>query len=155
MLTPPGIFRILHGFGYAFGLATAQITAGDSKAHPQNIAAVWQALWVSWLLILLAGWLADIVSFGLGFLGFTIVALIITLIYPVVSFNVVNFLGERQRYPSFIIAMTWLNNLRQVLVLALAHALSPMNATMARWLLLPVAIWMLWALWRVASQSLG
>ena len=49
---PPGFSTIIAGIIYGCRVATAQVRAGDPNAHRQDVAAVWDALWASWLISL-------------------------------------------------------------------------------------------------------
>ena len=156
VMFPPGPIAIVRGFIYALLIATAIRPAGDPKAHPQTIRAVWQALWVHWGLAILGGSLGPFIDSYIDFLLFAVLAVIITLLYPVVSYSVVERLGEKDRYPAFIIAMVWINNLRQGLVLGMVYIpFLPKEIFVSQYVLAPIAAWMLWALWRAATLSLG
>jgi hypothetical protein len=52
---PPGFAKILNGLLYGMRVAFAQVKAGEEADHPQNVSAVWDALWASWLISLMIG----------------------------------------------------------------------------------------------------
>ncbi len=96
-------------------VATGQITAGDTNAHPQDTPAVWDALWASWLISLIIG----IPMLGIwesmsNLLSFMVITLVIVMLYPVISFYALSWLGFQQRFPAFIITMTWINNFQGI-----------------------------------------
>ena len=153
--TPPGFAKILNGLIYGMRVATAQIKAGEIKDHPQDVPAVWDALWASWLISLMIG----VPMLGLWgsleqLVSFVMVSLLITMLYPIFSYYVLVWLGLHQRYAPFIITMTWINNFREVLVLVLVLMFSSAELNGLLMILTPVAFWMLWAFWRGGTQAL-
>jgi hypothetical protein len=152
---PPGFAKILNGLLYGMRVAFAQVKAGEEADHPQNVSAVWDALWASWLISLMIG----VPMLGLWgsleqLLSFIIVSLLITMLYPVLSYYVLAWLGFQHRYVPFIITMTWINNFREVLVLLLVLAFNSIQRNDLLMILTPVAFWMLWAFWRGGTQAL-
>lgn len=152
---PPGFSTIMAGLIYGCKVATAQVRAGDPNVHRQDVAAVWDALWSSWLISLIIGIpLLGIWSSLPGLLSFMVLTLVITMLYPVFSYYALLWLGLQQRYPSFIITMTWINNFRELLVLVLVLFFANVPAQNLLLILTPITFWMLWAFWRGATQSL-
>ncbi|MGB0181561.1 MAG: hypothetical protein ACPHW5_01245 [Candidatus Puniceispirillales bacterium] len=152
---PPGFSAIISGLIYGFRVATGQITAGDTNAHPQDAPAVWDALWASWLISLIIGIpMLGIWGSMVNLLSFMVITLVIVMLYPVISFYALSWLGLQQRFPAFIITMTWINNFRELLVLVIVLFFSNMPAQNLLLVLTPITFWMLWAFWRGASQSL-
>ena len=153
--TPPGFAKILNGLIYGMRVAFAQVKAGESDDHPQDVPAVWDALWASWLISLMIG----VPMLGLWgsfaqLMSFVTVSILITMLYPVFSYYVLAWLGFRHRYAPFIITMTWINNFREVLVLVLVLMFSSAQLNGLLMILTPVALWMLWAFWRGGTQAL-
>lgn len=155
---PPEPKAIAAGLVYGFRLATATAVAGNPKAHPQTVTAAWQALWVYWLMALISGvFVIGVETSLLALLRLVVISVVSTLLFPVVSYSVIAWLGRVARYPAFIIAVTWLNIFSQLVLLTLLHLLAPVAAENAtpRHILAAVAIWLLWATWRAAAQSLA
>ena len=153
---PPNLAKILHGLHYGLRVATAQIKAGDEADHPQDVPAIWDALWAHWLISLVIG----VPMLGLwavpsALLSFAVLSLLITMLYPLASYYAVQGFGLSHRYPPFIITMTWLNNFREVFALVLFVSVNILPTSAILFVLAPVAIWILWAFWRGATQSLG
>jgi hypothetical protein len=152
---PPGFSAILAGLAYGFRVAAGQIRAGDPADHPQDAAAVWDALWASWLISLIMGIpLLGIWGSLAGLLSFMVITLVIALLYPVISYYALTWLGLQQRFPAFIVTMTWINNFRELLVLVIVLFFAGMPAQNLLLILTPITFWMLWAFWRGAAQSL-
>ena len=152
---PPSPISIGRGLAYAFLIATKIKSPGDPAAHPQTIPAIWQALWAHWMLVMLSGVVARFLDSISEFVMFAILAVIVTFLYPVVSYSIITILRAKANYPAFIIAMVWINNLRQLLVVGLVFLpILPIAVENIQWALVPIAIWMLWALWYAATVTL-
>ena len=154
MLPSPSLKAFFSGLAYAFAVATNQVKAGDPNAHPQDVNAIWQVLWAHWLLSLAASVLmAGHVTFY-AFIAGAVISLTVTMVYPVVSYQVLIWLKMSRNYPQFIIIMMWLNCLQMMIVL-MFHLLALVGLTGARNLLPFLVLWLLWVFWRGATQSLN
>ena len=153
---PPNLAKIIHGLIYGLRVATAQIKAGNPNDHPQDVPAIWDALWAHWLISLAIGVpMLGLWAIPSALLSFAVLSLLITMLYPVASYYALQGLGLGHRYPPFIITMTWLNNFREVFAVVLFFSINTIPVSAILFLLAPVAIWILWAFWRGATQSLA
>lgn len=148
---PPGLGAIINGLTYALKLSTR-------RAEPQSMApvdsAIWDALWFRYLITLLNGGLI----LGLGHMSavamLAVLALVDTLSYPVVSHFVLKLMQRDRFFPQFILAMTWVGNLRVLILMMVILFLGQMDMAKASLYMFPFAIWMIWATWSAATRSI-
>ena len=152
MIPPlPTPSTVVDGITYALRMAIRQGEPG--QLEPTN-RAIWDALWFRFFLI----FANSIVMLGMDhawlipLLG--VIALVDTLSFPVISHFVLQLTGLTGRFPLFILATTWIGNLR-VIILFLMLMILGSDSLGGNFLLLVVAIWMIWAAWSVATRSLG
>lgn len=147
----PSFATIVTGVSYALRMALRQ--AQPAMLLPTS-KAIWDALWFRFLLVL---------GNGIVMLGFdhaavfpllALIALVDTLSYPVISQFALQLAGYGKRFPLFILAMTWIGNLR-VMILMVVLLSTGGDSVIGNFALFVVALWMIWATWSVASQSLG
>jgi hypothetical protein len=151
---PPGFGAIITGISYGLKLAIRQVHPLDSSAHPQDARAVWQALWFRFLVTMFNGALVLGVFQASTLTFFALISIIDTLAFPVVSHAVIARMGNAERFPAFITAFTWVGNLRVLLMMTIVLMAGFMDAHSMQLLIFPFALWMIWASWSVASQTL-
>ena len=59
------------------------------------------------------------------------------------------------RYQPFITAFTWVGNLRVLLMMSITLFAGMVDDQTLQIMIFPIALWMIWAAWSVATQSLG
>ena len=157
--SPPGFSAIINGITYGLRLAIRSAHPLDGANHPKGHAhdttAIWQALWFRLLVTLFNGVMI------LGFtevstmMMFFFITVIDTLSYPVVSHAILNRTSLLGRYPVFITAFTWVGNLRVLLMMSITLFAGLVDDQTLQIMIFPIALWMIWAAWSVATQSLG
>lgn len=149
--SPPSIAAIVDGMAYSIRMATRQSQPAAMLPTP---TAIWDALWFRFILVLLNG----IVMLGWGNLHvlplLAVIGLVDTLSYPVVSQYVLQLTGLGRQFQQFILSVTWIGNLRVILLMAILLGTSG-TSVIGNFLLFVAAIWMIWATWTVAAASLG
>ena len=157
--SPPGFSAIINGITYGLRLATRAVHPNDGPTHPKGHAydanAIWQALWFRFLVTLFNGALilgfADISTM----LMFLFITFIDTLSYPVASHAILHRTNMAGRYPAFITAFTWVGNLRVLIMMSITLLAGALDDQTLQVMIFPFALWMIWAAWSVATQSLG
>lgn len=157
--SPPGFSAIINGIAYGLRLATRSVHPNAGPNHPKGHAcdatAIWQALWFRLLVTLFNGVLI------LGFnqistmLLFFFITVIDTLSYPVASHAILHRTSMANRFPAFITAFTWVGNLRVLLMMSITLLAGMFDDQTLQVMIFPFALWMIWAAWSVATQSLG
>ena len=150
---PPGFSAISKGISYGLKLAIRSVHP-LSKTHPHDAQAIWQALWFRLMVTLFNG--AVILGFSEAstLLLFFFITIIDTLSYPVVSHAVLSRINLSLRYPQFIVAFTWVGNLRVLLMMSITLLAGVFQENTIQILIFPFALWMIWAAWSVSTQSL-
>ncbi len=151
---PPGFSAIVSGISYALSLALRKVEPSP-KAHPNGPIAIAQALWFRYMVTVLNG----VVILGFdkvtALVLFFLISAIDTLSYPVVSHAVLHKAGMARVYPTFITAFTWVGNLRVLLLMTISLLTVGLGVESMQIIMLPFAIWMIWASWSVATHALG
>lgn len=111
------------------------------------------ALAVRWLLTVINGVVLLHGAERGYFTLFALIALVDTLLYPVASHAVMQRMGCGNRWPGFIMLLTWVNNLRIMLLFAVGMLSIIIPGLEV--LILGFVLWMLWTAWRAATISLG
>ena len=155
MIPPlPSISTIIDGMTYAIRMAFGQARPEDM---PPETKAIWDALWVRYILTLLSN-LIVLESNHLTLFALMLpAALIDTLLYPVVSHFCLERTQYANRFPQFILAMTWIGNLSMIIMMTLIALFGNTDTTpvgFGGFLLVIAAIWMIWVTWSVATASL-
>ena len=149
--TPPGIGAIIAGLAYGLRLSTRR---GEPQDMAPTNSAIWDALWFRFLLTLLNGGLI----LGLGNFGavlmLAVLGLIDVLSYPVVSHFVIRQMQAERFFPQFILAVTWVGNLRVMILMMVILMTSSAALTSASFVMFPFAIWMIWATWSAGTRSM-
>lgn len=149
--TPPGLGAIVNGLAYGLKLAIRRGEPQDMQPHP---GAVWDALWFRYMLTLLNGGLI----LGLGnysaVLMLAVLGLVDVLSYPVVSHFVLRQMQLDRFFPQFALAVTWVGNLRVMILMMIILVTSPAATASATLIMFPFAIWMIWATWSAATRSI-
>ena len=151
---PPGFSAIVDGVTYGLRLALRKADPNDASAHPSTPEAVAQAIWFRFMINALNGVIV------IGFSGMSILLLFIfisvidALLYPNISHAVLSRTSLRGKFPSFITAFTWVGNLRVILLMTVSLIGTGFAGVGGQIILLPFAIWMIWASWSVATVSL-
>ena len=149
---PPSPKIIIDGITYALKMSLRQT---HPSAMPPTTEAIWHALWVRFALIILNSTIMlEERSFAL-FAMLIPIAVIDVLSYPVVSHFALLTSGNEKRFPLFILAMTWIGNLRVIILMTTLLIIGIENPGGGIFLLLAVGMWMLWATWSVATISLN
>ncbi|XDZ65309.1 hypothetical protein AB8880_10305 [Alphaproteobacteria bacterium LSUCC0684] len=155
---PPGFGSIITGMTYGLNLALRRIDPANTGAISQTPGAIWDALWFRFLVTLLNGALI----LGLGNVSAIVLlgllALVDALSFPVISQVVIARLGLMPRFVPFILSLTWVGNLRIVVLMTVMLAFGPISAVgmgPGNIILLAVALWLIWATWSAATLSLG
>lgn len=151
---PPGFSAIIAGLAYAFRLSTRAVHPNNKSAHPQDSVAIWHALWFRLMVTTFNGVMIFGFKNGSLLLTFFLISLIDTLSYPVVSHSVLARSNLIDRYHRFITCFTWVGNLRVLLMMAITLTAGLINQDNLQIMILPFAIWMIWAAWSVSTQSL-
>jgi hypothetical protein len=152
---PPGITNIVRGITYAINLSVRRVHP-NSDAHPSDSAAIAQAIWFRYIITVLS--VALVLDFDPAstFILILLIYAIDALSYPVVSHIVLHRAGLGKVFPSFITAFTWLGNLRVLLGMILGQLSSILSVEENILIIMfPLAIWMIWASWSVATLALG
>ncbi|MGC6485676.1 MAG: hypothetical protein ACON4P_08415 [Candidatus Puniceispirillales bacterium] len=148
--TPPGLGAIVAGLTYALQLSIR-------RTEPQSMApdsrAIWDALWFRYMLTLLNGGLILGLSNGGAVAMLAVLGLVDTLSYPVVSQIVIRQMRLDRFFPQFILAVTWVGNLRVMILMMVILFLGQMDMATASIYMFPFAIWMIWATWSAATRS--
>ena len=155
---PPGFGAIINGITYGLNLALRRVDPASPDAIRQSPDTIWDALWFRFLVTLLNG--ALILGLGnmtvvvlLGLLG-----IVDALSFPVVSQLVIARLGLMPRFVAFILSVTWVGNLRIIVLMSVMLIFGPISAVgvgAGNIILLVVALWLIWATWSAATLSLG
>jgi len=155
---PPGFGAIINGITYGMNLALRRVDPASTNAIRQAPDAIWDALWFRFLVTLLNGALI----LGLGNMWTVVLlgllALVDALSFPVVSQLVIARLGLMPRFVAFILSVTWVGNLRIVVLMTVMLIFGPISAVgvgAGNIILLMVALWLIWATWSAATLSLG
>ena len=155
--SPPTPTTVVMAISLALQMALGRQEPKQFKSRFETIGAkeIWDSLWVRLILLMANG----VLVLGLDRLDLlpllAAVALVDTLSYPVVSQFTLQAIGMANRFPLFILAITWIGNLRIILLMAALHLAGGGQSTAGTLVLTGVALWMLWATWSVASQTLG
>jgi hypothetical protein len=149
---PPGPRVIITGLNYALQLSMHRC---EPKAMSSSNDAVWDSLWFRYMLTLLNGSL--IVDFGqmTAVVMLAVLGLLDTLSYPVVSHFILRQMQLNRHFPQFIVAVTWVGNLRVIILMILFLLLGQMDMATASLYIFPFAVWMIWATWSAATRSTG
>lgn len=146
----PTLRTLINGIAYGFKLATRQ-----EAAHPHNPQAIWQAIWAKFILNMINGGLATGLV-NIKVLPFFIaITLIDVFAYPVASHTILNAFNLGKRYTLFITAFLWLGNFRILLLTAIILGSIAVGINNVPILLFPFVIWMIWAMWSVATITIG
>ena len=120
--TPPGLAAIVGGLTYAMQLSVRRC---EPSAMPPSAVAIWDALWFRYMLTLLNGGLI----LGLGNMGaalmLAVLGLVDVLSYPVVSHFVLRQMQLDRHYTQFILAVTWVGNLRVMILMMIILMTTP------------------------------
>ena len=150
--SPPSPSTIISGIAHALRMAVL-------KGHPEQLdptpKAIWDSLWLRFMLLTATGTLvlsSDQISL-VPLLA--VVALVDTLSYPVVSQITLNHIGMAGRFPLFILSVTWIGNLRVILMMVILMIAGGIQTSGGTLLIVATAFWLLWATWSVAALSLG
>lgn len=142
----------MKGIAYAMRLATRQ---GEPAELAPETKAIWDALWFRFMLVTANG----VAMLGMDHFGLipllVALALVDTLSYPVVSQIVLRLAGMADRFPVFLLSMSWIGNLRVMLMMTVLLVFGGGEGMGGNAVLAMVAVWMIWAAWSVASRSLG
>ena len=149
--TPPGLAAIVGGLTYAMQLSVRRC---EPSAMPPSAVAIWDALWFRYMLTLLNGGLI----LGLGNMGaalmLAVLGLVDVLSYPVVSHFVLRQMQLDRHYTQFILAVTWVGNLRVMILMMIILMTTPVGLGTSTIFMFPFAIWMIWATWSAATRSI-
>ena len=155
---PPGFGTIISGITYGLNLALRRVDPASPTAIRQAPDAIWDALWFRFLVTLLNGALI----LGLDNLSAMVLpgllALVDALSFPVISQLVISRLGLMGRFVPFILSVTWVGNLRIVVLMTVMLVFGPISAVgigAGNIVLMAVALWLVWATWSAATLSLG
>jgi hypothetical protein len=146
---------IFNGISYGMRLALQQVDHRN-PGHANDPEAIMQALWFRFIIAMLNGIIAvGIYSPVAVIVTFTLIIIIDTLAYPVVSHFALTRAGLEARFPQFITAYTWLGNFRILLVVTIFFVSHAVNAPRLQLAVVPIGFWMIWASWSVATHSIG
>jgi len=156
--SPPGFGAVISGMTYGLNIALRRVDPADPAAIGQHVGAIWDALWFRFLITFLNGALI------LGLSNFSMIALlgllalIDALSFPVISQLVIGRMGLMPRLIPFLLSVTWVGNLRIVVLMTVMLMFGPISAVglgAGNLILLAVALWLIWATWSAATLSLG
>lgn len=153
---PPSLSTVVTGIAYALRLASPIRRMRKKLDEPDPTAkAIWDSLWFRFLLVVVNGLaVLDIDNAGLIPL-LVIVALVDTLSYPVISHIVLQFTSLAGRFQPFILAVTWVGNLRIILMMVALFGTGGVENVGGNLLLVLIAFWMIWATWSAATRGLN
>ena len=154
---PPTPLTVALGLSFALQMALGREDPNGFKPKFEPIwqKAIWDALWVRFMLLGANGVLvlgldhAHLIPLLLA------TSLVDTLSYPVIAQFALQVSGMAGKFPLFIMCMTLVGNLRIILVIAALLATGGAGNMAGLLLLAAIGVWMIWATWLVASRSLG
>ena len=149
---PPRPLMVLLGFTLAVRMA---VRKDDPSVVTPTPKKVWDALWIRFFLLMASG-MAMLGMDNANLIPLLLATVMVdTLSYPVISQFTLKQIGLAERFPLFIMCMTWIGNLRIILMLTGLFATGAGENLVGAFILAVLAVWMLWATWWVAARSLG
>ena len=122
----------------------------DYSAH-----GFWQAVFGNWLLGLV---LAAFPLFALGlkfFVLYVIISLVSILIYALLVWHALVWMGKADRFTQFLVPYLWVASLQVVLFGLITIVMQMTGIALLQIVILPVAIWILIWLFRLARDQIG
>ena len=118
-------------------------------------ASLWQAVWGSWILHVLATSFSTSFFGASVFLRLSLVSLISSLAYILLVHFLLGRIGKADRFRAFIIPYQWLMALQALLFGTIAIGVLLAPALQLHIAIIPVVIWMIYRFWRLAKDEIG
>lgn len=149
-LSPASLFRAI--------AASWRLALGRGKPEElfeQSRAAFWQSVWGVWILHVLATSFATSIFGATLFLRLSVISLISSLAYIWLVHFLLSRLGKTDKFLAFIIPYQWLTALQAVLFGGIAVAVLLAPQLQIQLAVIPVVIWMVVRIWRLARDVIG
>ena len=137
----------------AFDLVVGRVRADD--VFDYSAYGFWQAVLANWILGLV---LAAIPLFALGVdfvVLFVIISLVSILLYCLLVWHALVWMGRADRFLRFLVPYLWVGALQVVLFGLITVAMQMTGVGLLQILILPVAVWILIWLFRLARDQIG
>ena len=151
ILRPPAPGAIISGLVYGLKIALRRGTPQDISP---TTGAIQDALWFRYMLTLFNGVLVLGFSDYGGLIMLAALGLIDVLSYPVASHFVLRLMLLERFFPQFILAVTWVGNLRIIVLMTAILMAGSASVPSFSLIVFPFAIWMIWATWSAAARSI-
>ena len=130
------------------------------KGQPEELfelsrASLWQSVWGSWILHVLATSFASSIFGPFIFLRLSVVSLISALAYILLVHFLLGRIDKSDRFLAFIIPYQWLMALQALLFGAVAVGVLIAPALQLHIAIIPIVLWMIYRFWRLAKDAIG
>lgn len=120
-----------------------------------NSDGLWQALWVNWICAALIGMAPGALLDLPGYILFILTSVVASLLYALLVFRILERIEKPDVFLPFMVPYLWLN-IMQVALFGLVLIITQATGLMTlQYLYLPLAIWMLYWLIKVARDQTG
>lgn len=139
-------------------ISAFDVVAGRARADDvfdYSAFGFWQAVLANWILGLV---LAALPLFALGVrfvVLFTVISLVSILLYCLVAWHALVWLRRADRFTRFLVPYLWVGALQVVLFGLITVAMQMTGIALLQILILPVAVWILIWLFRLARDQIG
>lgn len=137
----------------AFDVVAGRVKADDVFDYSAH--GFWQAVMTNWILGLV---LAALPLFALGgqlFILFIIISLVSILLYCLLVWHALVWMGRADRFTRFLVPYLWVGALQVVLFGLVSLVMQMTGLALLQILILPIAIWILIWLFRLARDQIG
>ena len=137
----------------AFDVVAGRVKADD--VFDYSAQGFWQAVLTNWVLGLI---LAALPLFALGgdfVILFMVISLVSILLYCLLVWHALVFMGRADRFTRFLVPYLWVGALQVVLFGLVTIAMQMTGLALLQILILPIAIWILIWLFRLARDQIS
>ena len=133
----------------------AVVRVQPEELFEQTSAAFWQSVWGVWILHVLATSFATSIFGASVFIRLSLISLISTLAYIWLVHFLLKRIDKSDRFLAFIIPYQWLTALQAILFGTIALIVMAAPGLQIHLLVVPVVIWIIFRIWRVARDVIG
>ncbi|MGC6517405.1 MAG: hypothetical protein ACON49_05200 [Candidatus Puniceispirillaceae bacterium] len=149
-LSPGTLFRsVAAAWRLALGRGKPQDLFSSSRD------AFWQSVWGVWILHVLATSFASSIFGTVLFLRLSLISLISSLAYIWLVHFLLSRIGKTEAFLDFIIPYQWLTALQAILFGSIALSVIAAPQLQLHLAVIPVVIWMIFRMWRLARDVIG